>query len=552
MAYDSVLDREMFRPKSRGVVSLDDTNESEDLRSRREKAMAMIDAAKEKFDPKNFQTLTEQDRPGVFRPVAVNMPAQQPTANTAMRMQQMAAQGVRPVGMARGGLTDDFYSSSYDQSYDLAQYGLANNKHLAGRDYALPSYDPETMAPTLSSDAVEPTVSSDDEEYYKRLERLRKRLRDIRDMKVDAGKATFDLEDTTETINPETGLPAPSGDLYPNAPENLPPLDAKGEPIRGSRQVLRPERGIADINVGKELERRERELTEKAIEKRAETPPPRVVPSGQFVRPEYARPLTQQELAVRKAAEEGVSVATPGAVVTSPAAAPSSEDGGVASLVGSGRGAVERPGERAAYARSRAEGTLPSGTKTPDTGIKAVGAAKEHPTSLPDIKRGRDRDREDAFNMALMQAGLAIAAGRSSNALTNIGEGGIAGLQAYANQVARNRAADLEERKMNMMEKYYGSREKASGIAEQRLANEYIKARSNARAKAEDNWNNLLKADMTLSSLRSSNPAAYDAQKKKYIESQLVDFEDQFASQVSIAGAAAPNKELVDEFSSFQ
>lgn len=552
MAYDSVLDREMFRPKSRGVVSLDDTEVPDDLKNRREKAMAMIDAAKEKFDPKNFQTLTEQDRPGVFRPVAVNMPAQQPTADTAMRMQQMAAQGVRPIGMARGGLTDNFYSSPYDTSYDLAQYGLANKKYLAGRDYALPSYDPETMAPTLSSDAVEPTVSSDDEEYYKRLERLRKRLRDIRDMKVDAGKATFDLEDTTETINPETGLPAPSGDLYPNAPENLPPLDAKGEPIRGSRQVLRPERGIADINVGKELERRERELTEKAIEKRAETPPPRVVPSGQFVRPEYARPLTQQELAVRKAAEEGVSVATPGAVVTSPAAAPSSENGGVASLVGSGRGAVERPGERAAYARSRAEGALPSGTKTPDTGIKATDAAKEHPTSLSDIKRGRDRDREDAFNMALMQAGLAIAAGRSSNALTNIGEGGIAGLQAYANQVARNRAADLEERKMNMMEKYYGSREKASGIAEQRLANEYIKARSNARAKAEDNWNNLLKADMTLSSLRSSNPAAYDAQKKKYIESQLVDFEDQFASQVSIAGAAAPNKELVDEFSSFQ
>ena len=116
--YDPVLDRPMFQSrdtKGRGIASaaINDTHTdmtSDDLKSRREQAAALIDQAKKKFDPSNFQTLNEQERPEVFRPVAVNMPASQQTADTAQRMQQMAAQGVQqpvqeqPVQMAIGGL----------------------------------------------------------------------------------------------------------------------------------------------------------------------------------------------------------------------------------------------------------------------------------------------------------------------------------------------------------------------------------------------------------------------------------------------------------------
>ena len=49
--------------------------------------------------------------------------------------------------------------------------------------------------------------------------------------------------------------------------------------------------------------------------------------------------------------------------------------------------------------------------------------------------------------MALIRAGLGMAAGKSSNALANIGEGGIAGLEQFARAEKEDRAFNAEEKK---------------------------------------------------------------------------------------------------------
>jgi hypothetical protein len=537
--------------------------------------MAMMNAAKEKFDPKNFQTLKEQDRPGVFRPVAVNMPAQQQTANTAMRMQQMAAQGVRPVGMARGGLTEDFYSSPYERSYDLALYNAANNKDFAGRDYALPSYDPETMAPTLSSDVVEPTVSSDESDL-ERIAKIRRRLKEIGAMPVEASvkpktksSGVKDLAlfpDSTATTTYEGG---PMANDYGNvsvaktrAGRAIQDLLGKNQPLsenkyaglnlddptlwtdeqidtvskrfpgneEGTASALRAERQMArDTKGGPRAESiRENLLKQQEelgnIEKRAPVP-------GLF---EEASPLQVQKAEEARAAEvqrrraeaesEG-SIQTPkqesplGTTEepsTTSAVSSASGEGGVASLVGSGRGSVnERAGERAAYLRSRFEGGGGGGNAAPtqtkkDTPLKDE---KEYPTSMPDIKR----DREDAFNMALMMAGLGMMSGKSSNALANIGEGGIMGLKAYADQLNQSRARALEDRKMNMLDKYYGSREKALAASGEKSNIAWANLKLNAEKAAAKEVADAIKANPVLANDKKQLDLIREDARNRYI-----------------------------------
>jgi hypothetical protein len=64
---------------------------------------------------------------------------------------------------------------------------------------------------------------------------------------------------------------------------------------------------------------------------------------------------------------------------------------------------------------------------------------------LEDIKNRRAASAEEKENnkwMALMQAGLAIAGGRSPHALQNVGAGGLQGAQAYATSEKERRAED--------------------------------------------------------------------------------------------------------------
>ena len=73
-------------------------------------------------------------------------------------------------------------------------------------------------------------------------------------------------------------------------------------------------------------------------------------------------------------------------------------------------------------------------------------------TALEAIKAEREAQKDQNFNMALMQAGLAMMAGKSPNALQNIAEGGISGLAAYTGLEKSDRETALSERKLGAYE----------------------------------------------------------------------------------------------------
>lgn len=112
MAQDSVLQREMFNTRGRsakgsGITSMVDDGSSGMTREERlQIAKAMLAEAQMKQSPEYyFNTLAASDRPAMTRPVASSAPPpvmQQMPA--AQQMAQMQAAGVRPVGMAEGGL----------------------------------------------------------------------------------------------------------------------------------------------------------------------------------------------------------------------------------------------------------------------------------------------------------------------------------------------------------------------------------------------------------------------------------------------------------------
>lgn len=115
---DPILDREMFRRSgeqapSEGVVSL--VKGESDYDRRKRMADEMLAAAKERQNPENFKVLSEQSRPGVFRPVATGQP-QAPQPNTQQQLAQMQAMGFRPVGMADGGYVKHFREGGLNTS----------------------------------------------------------------------------------------------------------------------------------------------------------------------------------------------------------------------------------------------------------------------------------------------------------------------------------------------------------------------------------------------------------------------------------------------------
>ena len=71
--------------------------------------------------------------------------------------------------------------------------------------------------------------------------------------------------------------------------------------------------------------------------------------------------------------------------------------------------------------------------------------ADKKQTELEQIKADRKAEKEKNFYLGLMQAGLAVAAGKSPDALQNIAQGGISGLQSYAGLEADSRKAERED-----------------------------------------------------------------------------------------------------------
>lgn len=113
-------------------------------------------------------------------------------------------------------------------------------------------------------------------------------------------------------------------------------------------------------------------------------------------------------------------------------------------------------------------GSLPSASQKTTDAQKGILSIKKPPeeklpgdkpsssdgmvTKLEQIKADREAEKKQNFNMALMQAGLAMMGGKSPNALQNIAEGGISGLAAYTGLEKSDRETALSERKLGAYE----------------------------------------------------------------------------------------------------
>jgi len=138
------------------------------------------------------------------------------------------------------------------------------------------------------------------------------------------------------------------------------------------------------------------------------------------------------------------------------------------------------------------------------------GGAGADKTDLSAIKAEREAKaaaaRQENVWLALMQAGLAIAGGKSSNAITNIGQGGQAGLASFmALEQQRRRDEDaamrrdlaereygLQQRRLNMQEPYYAAMTQAQQmrpiLAAQDAARRDQLARMRAGEMAQKAW----------------------------------------------------------------
>ena len=141
MAQDPVLQREMFNTRGRsargsGITSMVDDGSSGMTREERlQMAKAMLAEAQMKQTPEYyFNTLAASDRPAMTRPVASSAPppAMQPMP-PMQQMAQMQAAGVRPVGMAEGGLASfrDPRMGAVNLA-DLPAFGASEAAYMGG------------------------------------------------------------------------------------------------------------------------------------------------------------------------------------------------------------------------------------------------------------------------------------------------------------------------------------------------------------------------------------------------------------------------------------
>jgi len=155
----------------------------------------------------------------------------------------------------------------------------------------------------------------------------------------------------------------------------------------------------------------------------------------------------------------------------SPAEAPMIETGETQRVTLGGKGGpsgtVDYPVMRRRTRRDMPE-SLPSASQKTTDAQKGILSIKKPPeeklpgdepsssdgmvTKLEQIKADREAEKKQNFNMALMQAGLAMMAGKSPNALQNIAEGGISGLTAYTGLEKSDRETALSERKLGAYE----------------------------------------------------------------------------------------------------
>jgi hypothetical protein len=416
MAYDPVFDRQMFQPKSskgKGIVALaDDNADTSDLDLRRQKAMEMLAQARHEQDPANFQMLSDRERPMVFRPTAVNLPQQPQQPPVAQQMAQMQAAGLHPVGMAEGGIARFGYAG-INGSF-VTPDGPVGLDTLSDVP-KLPSLEPTIKTPEASSivdTSKALTNMSDDELRELAVENARK-------LKSNVGKTEFSRKMQNLTNG---NIPVSSNDIVTMPEDQL--SNILHEDLQKTKQTQEDR-----------LRKEEAVLEAKKAKNKAGI--------GSLF-----EELTPEQYAARKQKAAAASAAASAAFV-----APSGFDAQTAG--GSGDYMSRVPATPPAEIKIDKPYVPVSDKDAPD---------KDHPTNLRDIKA----EKTDNFNLALIRAGLGMAAGKSSNPLTNIAEGGIQGIEQYATQAGRDRAANLEQQKLDITKQHY---KMLRDVAKQRAEN---------------------------------------------------------------------------------
>lgn len=492
---DPVLDREMFRspeamPSSDGVVSL--VKEESDYERRKKQAAELLAVAKERQNPENYKTLSEQNRPGVFRPVATGQP-QAPQPNTAQQMAQMQAMGFRPVGMADGGMVPTITAGPNaiytmpDIGLRIGQTGQAGITTGSRAGELSPNREPPQARSPEGETYMKPPSTWSDED----IERMADQFFTVEKGRYKESEAKTPFGRGLQSLNP-----------FRNEPD-------RESIIKDLKQQREIARRYGEEEAGAKAERAREEERGKTMRENKVPSIFTEVPPG--VREEA---LARQQEKLRQVEENipnpepAFTASVPEGIASIPAAQTAGGSGDYMSRIGLRK-------EPAGSAPTRVSGVLEP--------------AKEDAlaTRLSDIKRQREADKNSDLNMALMQAGLAMAAGQSPSALQNIAAGGISGLQAYSALQKDRRATDLEERKMAMQEQYYADRaaREENSIAQARRRNDIamLNIYRQAQAAAAKEFADMLEADPQL----KMDPKRQDLLKKqltdKYLQGLMVD-----------------------------
>jgi hypothetical protein len=202
---------------------------------------------------------------------------------------------------------------------------------------------------------------------------------------------------------------------------------------------------------------------------------------------------------------------------------------------------------------TREGGTREGGTREQDTGENAPSrlAPKDTTpapkTNIEDIKASR----KENVALAMIQAGLAMAGGESPNALKNIAAGGISGIGAFSELEKATRAANLEERKTALQEKYYkdrADREQAT-IDQARRRNEIamLNIYREAQASAAKEFETMVKADPQLGLDPVRSATVKKQLEDKYLRGLMIN--NSLGMGSGGAGAPSLNPDATDIFS---
>lgn len=401
---DPVLDREMFRSTRKdveegGIAAVADAGD-EGYNSRVEEAKRLFDQARVKQDPSRFQTLSEQEKPGVFRPIQAGA-TQMPQPNVQQQMAQMQAMGFRPVGMRDGGYVRGYapggevrptVSLPYDLEMpsawkDIVQYNNPEDPSTWTQDYIAATVDKLSKEnPDVSSDRFLQTI-----------------LRDVEYAKKDAGKT-------------ESSIIRPSKDSGEFA-------DISGDMDYRQRMREQADAGIAAIPDKRDFAG-DREYVRNVSEDAA--------------RREQARP-DRRDFASERPYNQATAEREAGLASLPPTASDDATANAINARLKSGIKGVN----------ASATGATTGGATTP---AAANAVPEKQTTTLEGIKSERAKERAENINLSLIQAGLAMAAGTSSNALANIGQGGMSGLKAFSEAETESRRAMREAEKFARQE----------------------------------------------------------------------------------------------------